>query len=265
MLVAGVDFEATGADTSTSRITEIGAVIWDSETWEVKEEFSRLVYDDDYPELTPEIIDITGITLGMLQKKGAAMEPTIALDEFLHFIGRAKYVIAHNINYDAKLLQSELLRHEFDISIPEKKWLCSYLHVPYPAKYRCKQLSHLLLDHGEMVDPSKSHRALDDVKMIGRLLARGGYSLESIITYRDEPWVYLQAIIPPPWEDEGKGKAQAQKEGYSYQQVQGKVGPEFPKCWVKRVKISQLENEQKTSTPFKRSIIFRDKIESNNK
>jgi len=105
------------------------------------------------------------------------------------------------------------------------------------------------------VDPSILHRAYSDVKLIGMLFKKGGYTLEKIIAYRDEPWVYLKADIPKPWEDNEVGKKQAQERGYAWQRARGHVGPEFHKTWVKRIKESALAKEKELSCPFKRIVL----------
>jgi len=258
MLVVGLDFEATGVDHQTARAIEVGAVIWESDTWKELEKFNSFIWEHGYPELTDKIIQLTGIKQDELIREGSV--PKEVFKDLIEFIGRGNYIIAHNKEYDGNLLKSELRRHDFQIDIPESKWICSYRDVPYPERFRCKKLSHLTLDHGVPIDPKTLHRAVADVELIGKLFKAGNYTLESILEYRDSPWVYFQAIIPPPWEDGGKGKIKAYEQGYSYLKARGTDGPQFPKCWVKRVKAIHEEDEKRLDCPFKRSIIFREKI-----
>jgi DNA polymerase III epsilon subunit-like protein len=71
MRICPIDFETTGFNAEVERITEIGAICYDTEEKERQYDyFSYLVWDKDYAPLTPEIVLITGITDEMLRKEG---------------------------------------------------------------------------------------------------------------------------------------------------------------------------------------------------
>lgn len=249
MLIAGIDFESTGSEPEKDRITEIGAILWDKE-WNEVDRIGYLVYADDYPEQTQEIIDLTGITTDDLKKSG--VHPKEALENLTEFITRADHFVAHYTDFDRNIYEAECARYQ--VEVPKKDWICSYREVPYPDKLTCKKLAHLALDHGVVVNPEELHRAVGDVALIGQLMKAGGYTIESILAYKNEPWVYLKAIIPPPWTDGGVGKKKATDRGYGWQKARGTDGPEFTKAWVKRVKESQLE-EELAQAPFKTEIL----------
>jgi hypothetical protein len=68
--------------------------------------------------------------------------------------------------------------------------------------------------------------------------------------FKDEDWVYLQAIVSKPWEDGGASVAMAKKHGYSFEKARGDYsGKEFSKSWIKRVKQSKAQKE-KDLVPF---------------
>ncbi len=97
-----LDFEATGLNTGTARIIEIGAVKLASGT--VTDSLSLLVNPGE--SLKPKIIELTGITDAMLADKERA---DTALDKLMDFIGDCP-LAAHNAGYDVPLLRAELRR-----------------------------------------------------------------------------------------------------------------------------------------------------------
>jgi hypothetical protein len=109
-------------------------------------------------------------------------------------------------------------------------------------KHKCWKLSHLALEYGIAVDPSKLHSALADIELTAQLLQRAGTTLHEIKTYHDEPTVVLRAVVPPKWEDKGVGTDAAKKLGFSWEQPRG-VDKKFEKCWVKAVKKQNAEVE----------------------
>jgi DNA polymerase III epsilon subunit-like protein len=251
MLICGIDFEATDKDPKTARITEIGAVIFDTENnWEpIDEGYGTLVWDPSYPPLSPEVQAVTGLTDEMLKAEGKP--PVEALQQMLPYIGRAEKIIAYNMEYDGTLYAYERKRLGEDLlpPLPREKWLCAYVGVPWPAKFKCRKLSHLALDHGLIVDPATLHRAVGDVKLMGRLLAYSGQTAEGIIAYSAIPWIVVKADIRPPWEDPA-GNAKAKERGYSFETPRGvDDGKKFAKSWVKRIKQNELEKEQ-ADAPF---------------
>lgn len=235
--VLGVDFESTGIDTKSARITEIGAVLWSGDTYEKQDSYSALVYEPTYLPLSEEVRRVTGLTDIELQTKG--IPPREALTQLIKLIEQADFVIAHNKAFDETLFLAECARQS--ITPPTIPWHCSIEDIEYPEYYRCKKLSHLALDHGIIVDPAKLHRAIGDVDLLGDLLRVGAYSPERIRAFALLPWHYLQAVIPGPWVgkggDGGKGRELAKAEGFSYEAVRGTLKPRFDKAWVKRVKV----------------------------
>jgi hypothetical protein len=191
------------------------------------------------------------------------MEPNQALIDFLHISTKCQYFIAHNVQYDAVVLAGFIdkfpdikKRYAGHPAFNTQNWICTYNDVPYPARFRCKILSHLALDHGIEFGPNfKAHSALIDIELILKILIAGGYTLEKILAYKNDAWIYLQALVPTPWEDNGKGKEDAKAAGYSFETARGTTEPKFPKAWVKRIKSAALEEEKKIQVPFKRQIL----------
>lgn len=245
MKVCGIDFESTGLDTNKDRITEIGAVIFDTDkNWEVVSEFNSLVWEPNYPKLTPEVIAITGITQAMLEKDGKA--PGEALKALGAFTAEVELFVAHNAPFDQALLLAELKRLGVT---SKKKWVCSARDLKTNRQFKSWRLAHLALDYGVTVNPKLLHRAVDDVKLMGSMLAEAKADINEMIKYMETPDIIIRAVIPKPWEDGGKGKDAAKELGYSWQQPKGS-DKTYQNFWVKIIKEDELDEEQRKA-PFK--------------
>lgn len=253
MRVLGLDFETTGLDITKARIIEIGAIMYRVENcvWDKVASYSTLIYDLGDDRITPETTKITGITQEEIESSGKPLIPSI---ELLAKMGlEADMIVCHNAQFDGGMLRETVKRHNLDVHIPcinpmlAAHWLCSVMDLKSNRDYKCRTLSHLALDRGIAVDPSLLHRAVADVELMGKMLTAAKADPVLMLEYQQSPWVFLQAIIPPPWEDGGKGKDAATKLGYSWQKARGTDGPEFTKTWVKRVKECDLEDERKAA------------------
>ena len=243
MIVAGVDFETNGAELKDLKVTECGASLVDLSDYREIDTLSTLVYDESYPAQPEHIIELTGITDEMLKMDG--IPPREMLERLNLFLSQAEYAIAYNRLFDENVYREICFRE--NITPVEIVWICAYTEVPYPDKFTCRKLSHLALDHGIPMDGRALHRAIDDVRGMFDLLKK--YPFDRILAYAKEPWIFVQAIIPPPWTDGGAGKAAATKRGYGWERARGTDKPVFSKMWVKRIKEGQLNTEIKDA-PF---------------
>jgi DNA polymerase III alpha subunit (gram-positive type) len=253
-----IDFETTGNDAKICHPLEVAVC---RVTPGGREVFSRIFYHPDLTEIPEFITGLTGLSLQTCKNEGAFSKDIAR--EFLEFTKTSEYFIAHNRSFDMVVAATWLskfpnLREEF----PNHKvfntdhWLCTIEDAEYPEHLKCRKLSHLALDYGYAFDPAqKIHRAETDINLVRHIMWKSGNSVDAMLARRNEPWVYLQALIPPPWEDGGAGKEAAKKAGYSFETARGTTEPKFPKAWIKRVKASQLEAEKKTESPFKRQVL----------
>ena len=240
MLLLGFDLETQDDVVETTRITEIGAVLADfSKPFElnITKGYQTLCYEPDYPPQRADIVELTGITDARLKEAGIPRKD--AFDVLFELVNEAEIIVAHNKNFDQKVFEAECRRQ--GRAIPTKRWLCTLTEVPYPDKYTCKKLAHLAWEHDVIIDRKKLHRADYDVLVMLNLLAK--YDITSVITYANEPWVYMQAVFDAPWIDGGVGKLKAQKLGYNWEKARGDDRA-FPKQWVKRVKQRMVKEEQ---------------------
>lgn len=257
--ILGLDFETNSDDAKTCAVTEVGAILMERVLHELghyvfcgRQKLSQLVWQKGYPEQSQKIIEITGITDAMLQEGGKPVRGVFQ-DELFPLMEQADYILAHNKAFDQTVLESVCKR--IGLTPPKRRWICTLTEVPYPEKYRCKQLSHLALDHKLSMDTRELHRAVNDVELMLELICTK-YQFDDILAYADMPWVYLQIHTTPPWEDGGKTTDEAKKLGYYWQTDKrwNDANLVFNKCWVKRVKLDQLEKE-KSSTKMLVSVL----------
>jgi DNA polymerase III epsilon subunit-like protein len=256
--VLGIDFETTSLDIKKARIIEIGAVVFGvtGTDWDPIIDLSTLVYDEGDMALNEDTIKITGITDAMLKAEG--MEITTALEMLADMAAQCDMCVAHNEPYDRGVLKEVVERGAFGLirgvnPLIEMPWVCSVTDLPQTKEYKCKKLSHLSLDLGITVDPSKLHRAVADVKLMGQMLTAAKADPEEMLKYRNTPSCYVQAVIPAPWTDGGKGKDAAVKLGYSWEKARGDDRV-WAKTWVKKIKETDLQEEKRVA-PFEVKLI----------
>lgn len=228
MLLCGVDFETNGLDLSNSLITEVGAVIWDTEHSAPVAILNKLVRHAEFV-LPPEIIKLTGITYELIQDYG---EPPEKVFEELHsFIKSCNYVVAHNgALFDKPMLEAEMKRQGKELV--KKPWIDTTTDVPFPEEMQTRKLVYLAAEHG-FVNPF-AHRALFDVLTMLKVLEK--YKLADVCRLASEPTITIKAVVS--YEDRDKAKAR----GFRWDGQN--------KQWIKSLKQSQLEKET-VQTSFK--------------
>jgi DNA polymerase III subunit epsilon len=237
-LVLGIDFESTDKDPETCRITEVGAILFDTQHHQFIRVMSELVYAPDYAESAPGAVDASGITDEMLKKWGS--DAKRSLEVLLGLMQRADFVVAHNgLHFDRPLLLAELARHGLP-PMPDIPWIDTLQDIPFPPKMSCRKLDHLVSDHNIPWDRRLSHRAVFDVAKM--LLLLSAYDFEQILQYRNIPWVVLRALTTVPWRDKGVSNAKAKRLGFRWQEVGGEI---YRDCWVKLAKENEVESEIK--------------------
>lgn len=226
------DLETTGFDTAKDRITELGAVLWD---WDRKKPllfFSKFLYESDYPPLSDEVKRVTGIEDLDLVEFGE--HPAKILNMFEAFVdaGKPDFIVGHNIiNFDDPMLYSNLVRSKVEAPlIRAKARIDTRCDLPHETPPDSMKLKHLLGDHG--IINHCAHRAIGDAWNTGLLLAR--YDIEKVITYSKIPTITVRAVVS--FADKDKAKARR----YSWEKLGEEV---YPKCWVKKIKMNELEKE----------------------
>lgn len=97
--IIAIDLETTGLSSSDDQIIEIGAVKFDSDTFEVLDVFEMLV--DPRRKIPSEASDINGITNKMVKGQKSISE---ALEGFKNWAGDYECLVAHNAKFEAGFL-----------------------------------------------------------------------------------------------------------------------------------------------------------------
>lgn len=184
-----LDFESTGRETDKDRITEIGAVLWDPVKKSILSEVEWLLWDSSYPKIPKEVVKLNNLTDEKLEKEG--QDPEECLIKLQKTIKEVDHVVAFNKKFDQNLFISECNRHA--LTIPDTPWVCGLFDLPYPKRLRGRylKLMYLALEHGITVDPTKLHRATEDVKLLVQILEK--YNWGDLLEYYNTPTVKVRA------------------------------------------------------------------------
>ncbi|MBW6440996.1 3'-5' exonuclease [Patescibacteria group bacterium] len=114
---------------------------------------------------------VHGITTDMAMKKGVDLKKT--LNEFSEIMGRSKFLVAHNMSFDEKIMEAEFLRKGVQKSIFLPKKICTkevstnFCKIPGNYGFKWPSLSEL---HIKLFDQDfeHAHDALIDVKACAR-------------------------------------------------------------------------------------------------
>lgn len=238
MRILGLDLETTGFDTANDRITEVGAVLWETDTKKPLVLINDYLYDASYAPLSDEVVRVTGITDEVLKEFGTAPGPGLErLDKFCAY-AKVEYIVAHNgENFDKPLLMSELVRNGLEAPVLRSlPWIDTRNDIPFGQEPDSRKLKHLAGDHG-FLNPF-AHRALFDVLTMLKVLSQ--YDIEKVIEYSKIPFITVRAVVS--YDD----RQLAKDRRFSWE----KLGTEtYPKWWVKKIKMDQLEKEAK-DCPF---------------
>jgi DNA polymerase III alpha subunit (gram-positive type) len=176
-------------------------------------------------KLSEEIIAITRISQEDVDS-GADEESILALTDL-----KADFFIAHNKSFDEKFYVQTLKKFGLYSDIP---WLCTIEDFEHPEKFKCRKLSHLALDYGIAIDPSKLHRASADVAILVKMLEIIKPNFSQMLSDLKLPSIKVRAIIPKPWEDDKIGSTKASKCGFKWD----------GKMWVKNIKEKNYQTEK---------------------
>jgi DNA polymerase-3 subunit epsilon len=162
------DLEATGLDTTRERVTQIAGCMF--ENGQIREEtaFASFVWPGEGVEIPKVVRELTGITLEMLQ--GAPAFPE-AWRRHLAAARGADFWLGQSVfEFDVPLLEAELARHAMARELPailDSVVLATWLLGPPEERW---STSRLLARFSVDTVGLRRHDALDDVKILGRLL-----------------------------------------------------------------------------------------------
>lgn len=162
------DLEATGLDTSRERVTQIAGCMLEGGRLREETEFTSFVWPGDGIEIPKVVRELTGITLDTL--RGAPEFPE-AWGRHLEAARGADFWMGQSVfEFDVPLLEAELARHRMPVELPatlDSVVLATWLLGPAEERWSTsKLLYHFSVDTVGL----RRHDALDDVKILGRLL-----------------------------------------------------------------------------------------------
>ncbi len=153
-----IDLETTGLNAAADRIVEYGAVrVRDGRP---TEEFSALVKLDE--PLPVEIARLTGITQ---EELAGGMEPSVALEAFLEFVGKDT-LVGHNLKFDLEFLRAACTRNQKTMPNPRKIDLLPIARRKTMDVTNYKLLT--LVQHFGLAERVE-HRALPDCRLTQKL------------------------------------------------------------------------------------------------
>jgi len=162
------DLEATGLDTTRERVTQIAGCLLDGGELRERTAFVSYVWPGDGIEIPKVVRELTGITLDTL--RGAPEFPE-AWGRHLEAARGADFWMGQSVfEFDVPLLEAELKRHRLHVELPailDSVALATWLLGTQDDRWSTsKLLNHFSVDTVGL----RRHDALDDVKILGRLL-----------------------------------------------------------------------------------------------
>jgi len=123
---------------------------------------------------------VHGITTQRAWKEGVELEPV--LEEFARAVKKARILVAHNMDFDQKVIQAEFIRTDRVFPMAGKTWCCTmkestvFCRLPGPYGYKWPKLEELyqiLFDepceeaHSALADAEACMRCFFELKEIG--------------------------------------------------------------------------------------------------
>ena len=171
-----LDVEATGPDPSNDEIIELGMVSFaytpEGEILGVLDVYS--CFSQPSASISAEITALTGIDDSMVEGQ------SIDADEVQAFVGDADLIIAHNADYDRRMVE-----RRWDVFV-RKCWACTMSEIDWKAEgYEGMKLGLLLMQTGLF---HTGHRATMDchaaIELLARTMPRSGRTGMSLLIER---------------------------------------------------------------------------------
>lgn len=199
MKVLGLDFETTGLDSTSCRVIEIGAVVWETDEKKPLAIMSELVRPDGFETVPAEIVKITGITDEMIGQY--AIPGKDGFVRLLKLMEGVDCVIAHNASFDRGFFEAEVLRYGLPFDVNKIRWVDTMIDVPYPEEIQTRKLTYLAAEHGVL--NNFAHRAVFDVLVMLRVLEN--YEIANVIERSNSPTMQVIAKVSFEEKDKAKG------------------------------------------------------------
>lgn len=167
------------------RLVQLAYIIFDKQGNRILEE--NFIIKPEGFSISADSTAIHKITNERAKKEGA--ELFYVLDNFKKHISQATYLVAHNIAFDEKVIESEFIRNGITNILPDKKKICTmmstvnFCKISWNQKYKWPKLEELyFILFGEKFDDS--HNALADIqataKCFWKLVKLGEIKLDKV-------------------------------------------------------------------------------------
>ena len=238
MIICGIDVETTGLDASKDKICEIAWAVFDSENMQKPLRLRHFYMKAEVPEESTKIHKMTTEFLENVSTDDKFVFQTLCND--LTDMG-VSYFVAHNAPFDRLFIETALFKNELSVPAGLEGWIDPQRDIEFPKAIRHRELTYLCAHHG-FLNPFP-HSALFDVMSMMKVLSN--YNLPDVIAYKNEPNIYLAALVDFHSRDLAKAR------GFRWQEWEGR---QFEKTWVKMVKLRNVEEEKKTANFTVREI-----------
>ncbi len=147
------------------RLVQIAWLQHDNKGNKVSEQ-AYIIYPEGFT-IPHEAAEVHGISTERARQEGVALKKV--LDEFARLIDEARYVVAHNMGFDEKIIGAEFLRKEINNSLFQTERMCTmkastdYCKLPGNYGYKWPKLSEL---HIKLFDEDfeEAHNAAVDIE-----------------------------------------------------------------------------------------------------
>lgn len=256
MLVEIYDTEGTGLG-EDARIIQHAVAIYDTSIMRVIDSRSILCWEEGFN--VAETKQWHGWEADTLRSYGSF--PVLALRELDTLYRRYKpeAVIAHNADYDRRMLRQELARtvrlDPSDFGMIDLPWLCTVDHMEYP---RCpsKNLLTLTAFHG-FLNPL-AHDALFDCFSLSKIISSRPTFVQELAENAAETYSLVFANIPLKFSAENN--AMVKSKGFKFQEIDGHF---YEKSWIKIIKRKEFNAFQKECAPLFQVSIIKDIVPEN--
>lgn len=226
-IVCVVDVETTGLDLEKDYPVEIGWVIAQVGDWRTIASRSLLTVPPGFDGMRPEIEALHGLKGATVANFGTSGPAALAC-----FYGDLKalgvdYIVAHN----GEMFDKPMLA-KIHPGVKELPWIDTRADVEYPDSFVSRRLVHLAAEYG-FVNPFP-HTVVGDC--LTTLMVLSKQDFPRVVERAASPWVIVQAAVS--YDDRDKAK----KRRYNWERIDEKTV--FPKKWVKKIKLCDLEKEK---------------------
>lgn len=175
--------------------------------------------------LTQEILDLTGITMEMLEGQSLDIEKIETILE------KADFIVAHNAAFDRPFT------HDISEAFSQKKWACSMSNVPWrDMGFESLKLTHLASDLGFYFEPHQADKdCLAGLAVLAQVDEFGESYFRKMIATAEKDSITFKAEYAP-----FEAKDILKKRGYSWNDgSDGSI-----KGWETVIAIDKAEEER---------------------